>query len=194
MRRKHSVRAWRVAVMLCALLALAGAAVASETPWGRIKIQNYKTETIQTELKFAPFARYTSYVDLGRDVYLKYIYTKLDAHTRKWALTLVDDDWEPVEDFPYDLEVCLPFPSIWSRGEGRYWKWTKEYAERFNWFYTKSYWAPKGALVYGWENYRPVRRLTDYGVVVGLGRGFTSKDIIICFTDSGAPGDAFLME
>ena len=177
------------------LLLTAAAALASETPWGTARVIGFKDDIPNTEKKFAPYAVYKDQAHAEKDekLYLKYKYVKVKRNQRCWGLELVNEAGDPAT-YKGELTIYLPYPSIWSESEGCYWKWTKRYAERCEWSYSRGYanidfgsskYVSLSAATFRGEAYREAANLNDYGVGVYMGRGFRKKDIMVRFEGDG---------
>ena len=182
----------RLSGLFILLLILSASALASETPWGRAPVYGYK-DTIRSESrKFAPYA-----VSIEKShvegLHLEYAYQRFSLNEKVWQLRMVDDDGKPVTHHG-NLRIVLPYPSIWSKEYGMYWKWTKRYAERYDWEYAKG-WAyfayaqsetafAFAGIFYG-DEYRPVRKMRDYGVEIPFINDFTEIAVLVRFDDPG---------
>lgn len=182
----------RLSGLFILLLILSASALASETPWGRAPVYGYK-DTIRSESrKFAPYA-----VSIEKShvegLHLEYAYQRFSLNEKVWQLRMVNDEGKPVTHHG-NLRIVLPYPSIWSKEYGMYWKWTKRYAERYDWEYAKgrSYFAyaendtvfaTAGIFVGG--DYYPVRKMRDYGVEIPFTNDFMGISVLVRFDDPG---------
>ena len=181
-----------LACLACMLLFLVNSAQASETPWGRAPVYGYK-DTIRCETrKFAPYAVSIeqSHVE---GLHLEYAYQRFSLNEKVWQLRMVNDEGKPVTHHG-NLRIVLPYPSIWSKQYSQYWKWTKRYADRYDWAYAKgrAYFAyaqsktvfASAGVFFGGE-YKPVKGMKDYGVEIPFTNDFTEIAVLVRFDDPG---------
>ncbi len=204
-----------VAVISASILLIIGllfsTALAAENPWGHNRVLGYK-DPIPTSSarKFTPFAILQD-VAYAKDLnlYLDYTYARMHDDMRLWKLRLMNALGETVSTH-HDVVVVLPYPSIWSETNGDYWKWTKNYASRYDWYYVRgkssihyyrtgyggessanSYLSHGGYLRLGFasftgqETVRSVQRMNNYGCEIYFGKGFKEKSVLCQFVGSG---------
>ena len=161
------------AIAILALALSAGAAAASETPWGRVRILGYKDSYPSDGRKFAPRAILQDVAHAeDLDLHLEYRYRRLDRDCRSWDVRVVNGHKSDVS-YPGNLVIIFPYPSIWSAKDQAYWKWTRSYAERFTWYYTR-----RGYYSDGPNEVQPV---DPFGIVVPMGHGLETKKVTIEF-------------
>ena len=192
-------KTWIRALVFFVLLLCAQGVFAAENPWGHTRVLGY-AESIPANgaRMFTPFAVLQD-VAYAKDMnlYLHYKYARYENDMRLWQLWLTDASGKKVST-RHKLSVILPYPSIWSAEQGDYWKWTKNYASRYDWYYAdgissirykrkssgqlglKETWFISGE----WP--RRVQKMTDYGCQINLGKGFEATSICYQFVDEGS--------
>ena len=181
------------------LLAAAAGGLCAETPWGRVRIVGYKDSVPSDGRKFAPRAvlQDVPYAK-NLDLHLEYRYQRFDSDTRCWQVNVIDGSGANVF-CPKALNVIFPYPSIWSERDQAYWKWTRRYAERYSWYYSRGYadlWYASSEFIratagrFKGEDFRAVQPEDPFGIVVPMGRGLRHKSVLIRFAGSGLSGSA----
>lgn len=130
------MRCLKLTAFLVLLLMMSLSAVKSfcaETPRGRVPVYGYKDTIHKDNRKFAPYAILIEERNVT-GLYLEYTYSRYNSHQRAWKVRMVDKDGNPKPSHG-NLRITFPFPSIWSDEIEAYWKWTKAYAERYDWSY-----------------------------------------------------------
>ena len=183
-----------VLLLLCVLLLTAAAGgLCAETPKGYVRIYGYKEEIPDKGKRFAPRAVLEDVPSTrGMDLYLTYVYQKFSRTSRCWQLKVVDANGQYVE-YPGNLTVYLPYPSIWSTKYQDYWKWTKAYAQRFDWYYAKGYsslyyyFSSDAVAVAGGfsgRRYYSIEPTDAFGFAIPMYHGMTKKSVML-FNDAG---------
>ena len=193
----------RIAASLLLLLIVSSAAPARamENPWGHTRILGYKDPIpANCARKFTPFAVLQD-VPHAKDLnlYLEYVYARVWSDLRLWKLWVTDGKGNKINT-SHDIVAVLPYPSIWSAAEGTYWKWTKNYASRYDWYYSKGESSihynryadgrlRTASVSFRGEEYRPVQPMNAYGFEIYMGSGMGMKSVLVKFVDAGGdPG------
>ena len=170
-------------LLLLLMVCLASAALASTPIVGRTHVYGYMDKIIEPENKFAPYVILTD-VPYSPNCYVQFHYIREDLNNRHWALEFVDAEGNPVKPAHSHVSVYLPYPSIWSKAEQSYWKWTKNYAQKhYTWSYAfgKSANAGNGneySSIWVHDDFRTVSNMTNFGPciythTVAFDSGFT---------------------
>ena len=194
--KQHRILSFCILFLLSILCFSSG--LCGESPRGKVRIYGYN-ETIATKgNKYAPRAMLQDVAEAkNMNLYLKYTYQKFSGYRRCWLLEVIDGQGRRAS-YPGNLNVYLPYPSAWSATYQEYWKWTKAYAERFDWYYLKGY----ARLYYGndasavasagrfdsKDALRPIRPSNEFGFEIPMFHGMGKKAIML-FCDSGIDAD-----
>lgn len=129
--RRVKLTAFLALILLMSLSAVKS--LCAETPWGRVPVYGYKDTIRKDNRKFAPYAILVEERNVT-GLYLEYTYSRYNSHQRAWKVRMVDKHGNPTPSHG-NLRITFPFPSIWSDEYQAYWKWTKAYAEQYDWSY-----------------------------------------------------------
>ena len=175
MRTRQSMGRRALAAFLLLLLLTAAAVQAcAENTVGIARVYGYKDKIVSDDRKFAPYAILRDEAHSSKYT-LKYKYTKGDNYTRTWTLWMLNDKGEPVNHHKGGVDVYLPYPSIWSEDQQAYWKWTKAYAERFDWTMSKAMLEEP----YTRKDESPVKPFNAFGFRVTFYDGIAHKTVTI---------------
>ena len=137
MKRKTSILFILCAIVFLAVLFFSVYAMAAEDTSGYARVYGYKDVVERDDRKFAPYAVLADEAH-SKKYSLRYEYSKSDNYTRSWTLYLVNASGRKKASYQGRIDVYIPYPSIWSKDQQAYWKWTKSYAERYDWTITKT--------------------------------------------------------
>ena len=189
--KRVSVKAAFVVLLTLLLLAAAQVGLAADPVHGKVRVFGYGDKVTYPKTKFAPYAvaLYKEHMD---DRYLEYWYNRENLYNKKlgkdefvrhWMFSFVQEDGTR-EPFGGDFELHLPYPSIWSKERGDYWKWTKAYATKhYDWHAT---YADHVMLTLHYPNvnlteyYKLQLFVRDYGRV-----SFDDFGIVLYFSHNG---------
>ena len=160
-------------VFLLAAALLAAYASAEDTS-GYVRVYGYKDIIEKDERKFAPYAVLQD-VAHSKEFALRYNYSKSDNYTRTWELRLVRAVGHKATKHSCRIDVYLPYPSIWSNDQQAYWKWTKEYASRFDWTVQKALTVPPYTILDETE----IEPANEFGFRVSFFDGIPGKRVTI---------------
>lgn len=150
---------------------------------GRVRIYGYKDEIRKPVNRFEPYAVFPN-VRHVEDRYLEYYYIKLGSDKRVWEICVIDGDGKLQDCEGGQIQIHLPYPSIWSAEKSIYWKWTDRYARKhYEWDYALGEiygygevhnggaWAQ--AVFFSEGPYHPIKETTEFGPCIELrGRDF----------------------
>lgn len=145
---------------------------------GRIRVYGWKDKVKNAADRFAPYAVLKDFPHVD-DLYLEYMYSKMSSEERVWELYLVDKDGNLEYCDSSHIEIYLPYPSIWSKEQSLYWKWTQRYATKhYKWEYALGeilgyYYIDFGGytyrkMIYNRSDYYRVRECAEFGTCVTL--------------------------
>ena len=141
---------------------------------GQSRVYGFEDEIKTPSNKFAPYVVFLN-VPHVNDRFAKFHYIRESTNERHWQIKIVDENGNLCPAEGSKVRIFLPYPSIWSKANQSYWKWTEHYAEKhYSWNYALgdsvdvSDNGENYISVYIRSDYSPVTEMSDFGPYVDL--------------------------
>lgn len=178
MKRRISI------VLLLILVLFVSAAAADTSTMGRVRVYGYKDEIKTPANMFAPCVVYRDVAHV-ENRFAEFHYIRENTYERHWQINIVNDEGKPHRAEGKVVQVFLPYPSIWSKADQGYWKWTQRYAQKhYAWDYALGYSIDIGngedyVTVYQRDEYRPVNEMEAFGPRIDIFTGTFGSGLTI---------------
>ncbi|MBP3645315.1 MAG: hypothetical protein J6K55_02715 [Clostridia bacterium] len=177
------MKRWFSLLLLLALILTASVAFAASDTVGRV--YGYMDKIKHPGNMFAPHVIFTD-VPHVEDRYAEFAYIKEGTYERHWQINIVDGAGRSRPSEGTYVRVIPPYPSIWSKAQQLYWKWTQRYADKhYSWEYALGYSRDitdkegNYVTIYERDEYRPVKEMLEFGPCIDIQTGIFKSGLTI---------------